>query len=55
MAIKCVYQIDRKNLRRFPFQGLPKYSQIPIFGMKIYHLATLMGTTMCDQKFPNLA
>jgi hypothetical protein len=29
--------------QHFAFQGPPKYSQIGIFGMKINHLATLMG------------
>jgi hypothetical protein len=26
----------------FPFQGPPKFNQIWIFGLKIYHLATLV-------------
>jgi hypothetical protein len=25
----------------FPFQGPPKFTQFEIFGLKIYHLATL--------------
>jgi hypothetical protein len=28
----------------FPFQGPPKFTQIGIFGLKIYHLATLLET-----------
>jgi hypothetical protein len=31
--------------QHFPFQGLPKYIQRGIFGMKIYHLATLIQPT----------
>jgi hypothetical protein len=30
-----------KIYEHFPFQGLPKYPQIGVFGMQIYHLATL--------------
>jgi hypothetical protein len=30
-----------KIYQHFPFQGPPKYTQIGILGMKIYHLATL--------------
>jgi hypothetical protein len=26
----------------FPLQDLPKFTQIGIFGLKIYHLATLL-------------
>jgi hypothetical protein len=29
-----------------PFQGPPKYTQIGIFGMQIFHLATLMTTAV---------
>jgi hypothetical protein len=29
------------NMPNFPFSGLPKYTKIGIFGMQIYHLATL--------------
>jgi hypothetical protein len=31
-----------KYTKYFPFQGTPKYTQIVIVGMKIYHLATLL-------------
>jgi hypothetical protein len=34
----------------FPFQGPPKFSQIGIFGLKIYHLATLNSGTEMDNK-----
>jgi hypothetical protein len=27
--------------QHFPFKGPPKYTQIGIFGLQIYHLATL--------------
>jgi hypothetical protein len=29
-------------LQHFSFQGTPKFTQLGIFGMKIYHLATLV-------------
>jgi hypothetical protein len=31
-----------KIYQKFIFQGLPKYTQIWIFGVQIYHLATLV-------------
>jgi hypothetical protein len=35
--------MDIKIIKHFlPFQGLPKYFQIGTFGIKIYHLATLV-------------
>jgi hypothetical protein len=34
----------------FPFQGRQKYTQISIFGLKIYHLATLMGSARIQSK-----
>jgi hypothetical protein len=36
LALKCKY-------RPFPFQGHPKFTQIGIFGLKTYHLATLLS------------
>jgi hypothetical protein len=36
-----VYQKATKYTKQFSLQGVPKYSQTGIFGMKIYHLATL--------------
>jgi hypothetical protein len=30
--------------QNFSLQDTPKYTQIGIFGLKIYHLATLVGT-----------
>jgi hypothetical protein len=41
-ALKIPY--GHKIYRRFPFQGPPKCTQIVIFGIKIYHLATLAKT-----------
>jgi hypothetical protein len=32
----------RKIYQHYPFQGPPIFTQVGIFGMKIYHLATLM-------------
>jgi hypothetical protein len=41
MAIK--YQMAIKYLHQyFPSQGMPEFNNICIFGMKIYHLATLI-------------
>jgi hypothetical protein len=34
--------MDRKYTMIFHSKALQKYTQIGIFGMKIYHLATLM-------------
>jgi hypothetical protein len=33
-----------KNTQHLPLQDLPKFTQIRIFGLKIYHLATLVET-----------
>jgi hypothetical protein len=43
MTTKYMYQMDVRNSNDnyFPIQGPPKYTQIGIFGMKMYHLATL--------------
>jgi hypothetical protein len=38
---KCFKNIPNGNKMHIPFLGPPKYTQIGIFGMKIYHLATL--------------
>jgi hypothetical protein len=38
MAIKIPN--DNRRYQHFPTQGLPKYSQIRIFRIKIYHLAS---------------
>jgi hypothetical protein len=35
--------VDSKIYQHFPFKGPPKFTQIGIFGLKIYHLATLDG------------
>jgi hypothetical protein len=32
----------------FPLQNSPKFTQIIIFGLKIYHLATLFGKPFCQ-------
>jgi hypothetical protein len=34
---------EHKIYQYFPFQGPPKFTQIRIFGLKINHLATLLG------------
>jgi hypothetical protein len=36
--------------QHFPFQGTPKFTQIGILGMKINHLATLVGLSFTDEK-----
>jgi hypothetical protein len=35
---------DHKIDQHFPLQDLPKFTQIGNFGMKTYHLATLLRT-----------
>jgi hypothetical protein len=51
MAIKyAIFPLNRsrghKIFQHFPLQGLPKFSQIGILGLKINHLATLHFTEM---------
>jgi hypothetical protein len=36
------HKIDQTAVVPFPFQGPSKLTQIGIFGLKIYHLATLL-------------
>jgi hypothetical protein len=36
-----IYHKDKID-QHFPFQGTPKFTQSGIFGLKIYHLATLL-------------
>jgi hypothetical protein len=38
-------------VHNLPFKGPPKYSQIGIFGLKIYHLATVDHGTYCHFQF----
>jgi hypothetical protein len=33
-----------KYAKKFPVRGPPKFTQIVIFGLKIYHLATQIAT-----------
>jgi hypothetical protein len=40
--IAVTITIFYKIKQHFPFQGTPKYTQIEIFGMQMYHLATLL-------------
>jgi hypothetical protein len=44
------------NIPTFPFQGPPMFTQIRIFGLKIYHLATLDEmlnlSTLCEMLQP---
>jgi hypothetical protein len=49
MATKCtklgvVFTKWPKIYQTFSFQGPPQFTQIDIFGLKIYHLAILGGT-----------
>jgi hypothetical protein len=44
MAVK--YTKGPKIYLRFPFQGAQKYTQIDIFGIKIFDLATLMQKSL---------
>jgi hypothetical protein len=53
-----IYPNGHKIYKNFPFYGLPTFIQMGIFGLKIYHLATLSLTTdtvplrksRCDEK-----
>jgi hypothetical protein len=38
----------RKIYQNIPLQGLPKYDKTEIFGMIIYHLATLLPLTLAS-------
>jgi hypothetical protein len=40
-----MYQMAIKIFQPFPIQGPPKFTQIWIFCLKIYHLATLAGAS----------
>jgi hypothetical protein len=44
VTIKWPYYIPNghKIYQNFPFQDPPKFTQILIFGLKIYHLATMV-------------
>jgi hypothetical protein len=46
MAIDYVYQ-------HLPLQDPPKFTQIDIFGLKIWHLATLLGKHRIKDLFLN--
>jgi hypothetical protein len=42
------------SIKHFPFEGPPKFgnpkfTQIGIFGMKVYHLATLVMIAICSR------
>jgi hypothetical protein len=37
--------MDMKFPQKYPYQGLPKYIKIGIFGLKNYHLATLIASS----------
>jgi hypothetical protein len=43
MAIKYTKWPQNISNGRLPLQDPPKFTQIGIFGLKIYHLATLLG------------
>jgi hypothetical protein len=48
MAIKI--SNDHKIYQHFPYQGPPKFTQIGIFGLKIYLLATLAQTAFVHKR-----
>jgi hypothetical protein len=55
MAIKCnkrpkYIPNGRRICQPFPFQGPPKFTQIVIFVLKIYHLATLRVRNQLSSK-----
>jgi hypothetical protein len=41
-----IFQMAKDYNQPFPFQGPPKFTQIRIFGLKIYHLATLLDKSI---------
>jgi hypothetical protein len=45
------YSSGHKIKQLFIFQGSQKYTQVEIFGMKIYHLATLPWPVFCAHGF----
>jgi hypothetical protein len=45
-----LYSNGHNRYRHFPCQGRPKFTQIGIFGLKIYHLATL-GRSLAIRSF----
>jgi hypothetical protein len=44
---------DHKTYQHFPFPGPPKFPQIGIFGLKIYHLATLVHSCSAEASPPD--
>jgi hypothetical protein len=44
MALKLLDDLEIHQ--NFPSPGIRKYTKIGIFGMKVYHLATLKGTLL---------
>jgi hypothetical protein len=48
MAVK--YSKWPLTIATFSIKGSPKYTQIRIFGLKIYHLATLIETNISFRK-----
>jgi hypothetical protein len=47
---KIARQMDIKIYQPLPLQDPPKFTQILIFGLKIYHLATLHPTCFLWQQ-----
>jgi hypothetical protein len=45
------FRLASKYINLFPYQGPPKFTQIGIFGLKTYHLATLFTTVSSRIKF----
>jgi hypothetical protein len=42
MAVRTYVSNGRDMHQHFPFQGPPKFTQIAMFGLKIFYLATLL-------------
>jgi hypothetical protein len=60
MAIKYMYHLPRRKIDKMAtkiplssLQDLQKFTQIGIFGLKIYHLATLLRERISDFQ-PNM-
>jgi hypothetical protein len=58
IAVKYTYQMavyiqnGHKLCEPFPFRDPPKFTKIFFFGLKIYHLATLVVTALSQQQKP---
>jgi hypothetical protein len=47
-----IFPNDQRLYQPFPFQCPPKFTQIGILGLKINHLATLVGMVYTEESTP---